>query len=70
MIDPQHTWTSDDTDDTEDAHEARHPSGHMRLAPVITFGMRAAALAGVAVAVGMTVAGVAHGSPADTTCCT
>jgi hypothetical protein len=52
---------------------ADHPSGAIRLLPVVTFGLRAAALAGVIASVGGTVAHLAgimdntmaHGN----TCC-
>jgi hypothetical protein len=59
----------------DDEQAQRHPAGMLRLMPVVNFGMRAAALAGLVVSVGSVAAalsGLGHvnvmGEP-DTTCC-
>lgn len=58
--------------------ETDAPVGRLRLLPSVTFGVRAAALARVALPVAMVTAGLVAGSPAagaehlvilDTTCC-
>jgi len=65
--------TTMDTDATLDA-----PVGRMRLLPTVVFGVRAAALARVALPVAVLTAGMVAGGPAagvenlvtmDTTCC-
>ncbi|HEU5110026.1 MAG TPA: hypothetical protein VFT95_15905 [Micromonosporaceae bacterium] len=52
---------------------ADHPSGAIRLLPVVTFGLRAAALAGVVAGVGMAITQIGGGTDFPTlgnTCCT
>jgi hypothetical protein len=71
------TNATTDTTDTNDTTVER-AIGRMRLLPSVTFGVRAAALARVALPLAMVTAGLVAGGPAagaenlvtmDTTCC-
>jgi len=60
--------TETSLDDTD-----RDPVGYLKYVPVVTFGLRAAALAGIAVTIGLgeaaALGGIFDSSPGGTTCC-
>ncbi|TCO60587.1 hypothetical protein [Actinocrispum wychmicini] len=56
------------SEELSDEATDRDPVGYMRFLPAVTFGLRVAALAGVALAVG-DMAGVTGIWPGGTTCC-
>jgi hypothetical protein len=70
MIEPDPTQTTANADDGEPPED--HPSGVVQLLPLLTFGLRAAALAGVAVSLGTAALGAATDTTPDitaSTCC-
>lgn len=67
-------FTTDATADTPAKEEGGYPTPLLRLMPAITFGMRAAALAGMAVSAGAIAFGLAGAfddvtAGGNTTCC-